>query len=434
MDVFRTPDERFEGLPGYAFEPNYTEVDGLRMHYLDEGSGDPVVCFHGEPTWSYLYRKMLVPLVEGGHRVVCPDYAGFGRSDKPTDFGWYSYDRHLETVSAVLAALDLSDATVVVQDWGGPIGLRWAVENADRVARLVILNTGLFTGQVSKGFMAWRDFAEKNPDLPVGFVIQGGTATELPDEVVAAYEAPFPNAESKAGAATFPLLVPTEEGAPGAAEMGAVMDELQAVGEAGADRLLGLRPGLPLPARGRRVRRRDPGRGRAGADRGRRPLPPGGPGRADRGAHAPLPGLARASLRAMRSMLVLALVLALACALAAPAGAGHQLEELRRDGQGLDGLPREGARDEVQARAQVGARLPAQPHARAALPLPQPARQEDPVLLLEGGEGVLGRAPVRRLAAACVARGGASRPAPRPTPGTGRSRSTRPASHTSPRT
>ena len=158
--------------------------------------------------------------------MICPDYAGFGRSDKPTDFGWYSYDRHVETVSAVLATLDLSDATVVVQDWGGPIGLRWAVENADRVARLVILNTGLFTGRVSKGFMAWRDFAEKNPDLPVGFVIQGATTTELPDDVVAAYEAPFPNAESKAGAATFPLLVPTEDGATGAAEMRAVMDEL----------------------------------------------------------------------------------------------------------------------------------------------------------------------------------------------------------------
>ena len=115
---------------------------------------------------------------------------------------------------------------MVVQDWGGPIGLRWAVENADRVARLVILNTGLFTGRVSKGFMAWRDFAERNPDLPVGFVIQGATATELPDEVVAAYEAPFPNAESKAGAAQFPLLVPTSDDAPGAAEMRAVTDEL----------------------------------------------------------------------------------------------------------------------------------------------------------------------------------------------------------------
>jgi haloalkane dehalogenase len=226
MDVFRTPDERFEGLPGYDFAPHYEEVDGLRLHYVDEGAGDPVVCFHGEPTWAYLYRKMLPPIVAAGHRVVCPDYAGFGRSDKPTDRGWYSYDRHVELMTALLAGLDVRDATVVVQDWGGPIGLRWAVENADRVARLVVMNTGLFTGRVTKGFMAWRDFAERNPDLPVGFVIQGATVTELPDDVVAGYDAPFPTAESKAGAAQFPLLVPIEDGQPGATEMRAVLDEL----------------------------------------------------------------------------------------------------------------------------------------------------------------------------------------------------------------
>ena len=225
-EVFRTPDERFEGLPGYDFEPHWFEADGLRLHYLDEGAGDPVVCFHGEPTWAYLYRNMLAPLVEGGRRVICADYAGFGRSDKPTDRRWYTYDGHVELVSALLASLDLRDATVVVQDWGGPIGLRWAVENADRVARLVILNTGLFTGRVSKGFMAWRDFAERNPDLPVGFIIDGATTTDLPEDVKAAYEAPFPNAESKAGAAQFPLLVPMAEEDPGAAEMRAVSDEL----------------------------------------------------------------------------------------------------------------------------------------------------------------------------------------------------------------
>jgi len=190
VDVFRTPDERFEGLPGYDFEPHYSEVDGLRLHYVDEGEGRPVVSFHGEPTWAYLYRKMLGPLVEGGHRVICPDYPGFGRSDKPTDRGWYTYDRHVKLVTALLNGLDLSDATVVVQDWGGPIGLRWAVENADQVGALVILNTGIFTGHVSKGFLAWRDFAEKNPDLPIGFVIQGATTTELPDEVLAGYRRP----------------------------------------------------------------------------------------------------------------------------------------------------------------------------------------------------------------------------------------------------
>jgi haloalkane dehalogenase len=226
VDVFRTPDARFADLPGFAFEPHYAEVGGLRMHYVDEGEGSPIVCFHGEPSWSYLYRHMLPPLVAGGHRVICPDLAGFGRSDKPTDFGWYTYDRHCEQVAGVLETLDLSGATVVVQDWGGPIGLRWAVEHADQVDRLVILNTGLFTGRVSKGFLQWRAFAEQNPDLPVGVVLQGATTTELAPTVVAAYETPFPNAESKAGAATFPLLVPTEPSAPGAAEMGAVMDEL----------------------------------------------------------------------------------------------------------------------------------------------------------------------------------------------------------------
>jgi haloalkane dehalogenase len=226
MDVFRTPDERFESLPGYTFEPHYAEVGGLRMHYVDEGEGQPVVCFHGEPSWAYLYRHMLPPLVASGRRVVCPDLAGFGRSDKPTDFGWYSYDAHVRQVSGVLAGLDLRDAVVVVQDWGGPIGLRWAVENADRVARLVIMNTGLFSGRVSKGFLAWRDFASKNPDLPVGMVIQSATTTDLPEDVVAAYEAPFPNPESKAGAATFPLLVPTGEDAPGVEAMKRVADEL----------------------------------------------------------------------------------------------------------------------------------------------------------------------------------------------------------------
>ena len=226
MDVFRTPDSRFEGLPGWSFEPNYAEVDGLRMHYVDEGEGRSVVCFHGEPTWGYLYRKRLPPLVAAGHRVVCHDHAGFGRSDKPTDRGWYSYDRHVDNATALLGGLDLHDAVVVVQDWGGPIGLRWAVENSDRVGALVILNTGLFTGRVSKGFLAWRAFAEKNPDLPVGFVVQGGTTSELPEDVVAAYEAPFPTVESKAGAAQFPLLVPTSDDEPGAAEMGAVADAL----------------------------------------------------------------------------------------------------------------------------------------------------------------------------------------------------------------
>jgi haloalkane dehalogenase len=226
MEIYRTPDERFEALPGYPFDPHYVEVDGLRLHYVDEGAGDPVVLFHGEPTWAYLYRKMIPPLAEAGYRVIAPDYPGFGRSDKPDDRSWYTYDRHVHHVSEVLAGLDLSGITVVVQDWGGPIGLRWAVENWNRVDHLVILNTGLFAGQVNEAFMAWRNFAERNPDLPVGFIIQSATATEVSDEVLRAYEAPWPDARSKAGVAQFPLLVPTRESDPGVKEMNAVRTRL----------------------------------------------------------------------------------------------------------------------------------------------------------------------------------------------------------------
>jgi haloalkane dehalogenase len=260
-DLFRTPDERFEGLSGYGYAPHWHEAGGLRLHYLDEGEGSPVVCFHGEPTWAYLYRKIVPGLTAAGLRVICPDYPGFGRSDKPTDRGWYSYDRHCEHVTALLGELDLRDATVMVQDWGGPIGLRWAVENAERVARLVILNTGLFTGRVSKGFMAWRSFAERNPDLPVGFVIQGATATELPDDILAAYEAPFPTPGSKAGAAQFPLLVPISDDEPGAATMRAVADQLSRWEKPALVAFSDSDPVFPYPAAGDSFSRLIPGAG-----------------------------------------------------------------------------------------------------------------------------------------------------------------------------
>jgi haloalkane dehalogenase len=225
VNVFRTPDERFANLDGYPFEPHYLELSGdlaaLRMHYVDEGEGDPVLMLHGEPTWSYLYRKMIPPLATDA-RVIAPDLIGFGRSDKPTDIGWYTYDRHCAAVMQLIDVLDLDDITVVVQDWGGPIGLRIATENPDRFARLVILNTGVFRpgpNWPTPGFQAWRDFAVNNPDLPIGDIVKGATASDLSDEIVRAYEAPFPTPESKAGAAAFPLLVPMKEGDPGTAEM-----------------------------------------------------------------------------------------------------------------------------------------------------------------------------------------------------------------------
>ena len=218
-----------EGLPGFPFESSYLEVDGLRLAYLDEGEGRPVVFFHGEPTWSYLWRKVIPPVRDAGYRCIAPDYAGFGRSDKPTDIDWYSYDRHVELMSTLLEELDLRDATAVVHDWGGPIGLRLFVEHADRFSRLVIFDTGPFTGhqKMSDVWLRFRDFVRDAEDLPVGFLVKAGCKREPADEVIAAYEAPFPNPESKAGARAFPLILPTEPEAPGAAEGRRVADALR---------------------------------------------------------------------------------------------------------------------------------------------------------------------------------------------------------------
>jgi haloalkane dehalogenase len=229
MDVFRTPDERFADLPGFDFEPHYREVDGLRLAHIDEGDGPPVVFFHGEPTWSYLWRKVIGPVRDAGHRCIAPDYAGFGRSDKPTDRGWYSYDRHAELTATLLTELDLRDATAVVHDWGGPIGLRLAVEHPDRIARMVIMDTGLFTGEqpMSDAWKTFRDFVERTEDLPVGFLVKGACAREMPDEVQAAYEAPFPTPESKAGTRAFPLMLPTSPEMPGAAAGKRVLEALR---------------------------------------------------------------------------------------------------------------------------------------------------------------------------------------------------------------
>jgi len=232
VDAYRTADDRFADLPGYSFAPHYIEWEGLRIHYLDEGDPghEPILLLHGEPDWSYLYRRM-VPILARRFRVLAPDYLGFGRSDKPTDIGWYSYDRHTESMKALIEHLDVRGATVVVQDWGGPIGLRAAVEMKDRFARLVVLNTGLFGGAdwPSPGFMRWRTFAERaGLDLPVGRVMASSVASPMNDAVVAAYEAPFPTRESKAGAAAFPLLVPISSDDPSAEKMRRVAAELRA--------------------------------------------------------------------------------------------------------------------------------------------------------------------------------------------------------------
>jgi haloalkane dehalogenase len=217
---YRTPDERFERLPGWTFEPRYLEQDGLRMHYVEEGRGEPVLLLHGEPTWAFLYRKMIPTLAVVAH-VVAPDYFGFGRSDKPTRIDDYSYDFHYGSIERLADELDLRGLTVVVQDWGGPIGFRLAVERPDRVARLVILNTGIGAGRPpSEEWLRFRDFVRRvGTDLVPGQLIRISAVTELADDVVEAYNAPFPTPESKAGILAFPELVPTEPDHPSAAKM-----------------------------------------------------------------------------------------------------------------------------------------------------------------------------------------------------------------------
>jgi haloalkane dehalogenase len=229
IDAVRTPEEALQGLPDYPFESRYREVDGLRLAHLDEGEGQPVVFFHGEPTWSFLWRKVIPPVRDAGYRCIAPDYAGFGRSDKPTDVGWYTYDGHVELMAQLLDELDLRDATVVVHDWGGPIGLRLAVEHPERISRIVIMETGPFTGhqRMSDAWFAFRDFVRENEDVPVGFLVRGGCKEDPGDEVIAAYDAPYPNGASKAGARAFPLILPTTPEMVGAAEGKAVADGLR---------------------------------------------------------------------------------------------------------------------------------------------------------------------------------------------------------------
>ena len=222
MPVIRTPDECFDNIGDFPYRPRYVEINGMRIHYIDEGSGEAVLCLHGEPTWSYLYRKM-VPVLSARHRAVAMDFVGFGRSDKFTRRDEYSFQMHTDTLRGFIDALALDRITAVVQDWGGLIGLRLASEMPQRFQRLVIMNTGLPAGggQLTEGFRRWRQFVENTPDLPVGQIVRAGMAhgDRIGPEVIAAYEAPFPDASYKAGAVAWPLLVPVHPDDPGVAEM-----------------------------------------------------------------------------------------------------------------------------------------------------------------------------------------------------------------------
>lgn len=219
MKTLRTPDDRFADLPDYPFESHYADIpdgDGgtLRVHYVDEGPADaaPILLLHGEPSWSYLYRHMIPPLVAAGHRVVVPDQVGFGRSDKPTEMSDYSYARHVAWMSSlVFDVLDLRDVTFFGQDWGGLIGLRLVTAAPDRFARVAIANTGLPTGERSPGeaFLQWQKFSQTSPVFPIGELISRASVRDLSPAEVAAYDAPFPDDSYKAGARIWPSHVPT---------------------------------------------------------------------------------------------------------------------------------------------------------------------------------------------------------------------------------
>jgi len=219
MTVLRTPDERFAELAGYPFEPHYLEIidsrlGRLRIHYVDEGPahGPVVLCLHGEPTWSYLYRKMIPLFAAAGFRVLAPDLVGFGRSDKPSERRDYSYARHVRWMSDWLIAMGLCDVTLLGQDWGGLIGLRMLAEHPERFARFSLSNTGLPTGDhaINEAFHRWRKFSQEDPEFDTGYIVNLFGHGDLSDDELAAYRAPFPSDEYKAGARQFPMLVPTE--------------------------------------------------------------------------------------------------------------------------------------------------------------------------------------------------------------------------------
>ncbi len=212
MNILRTPEERFSNLPGYPFSPHYTEINDVRIHYVDEGpsNGSPVLMLHGEPSWSYLYRKMIPLFANAGYRAIAPDLVGFGKSDKPAERADYTYQRHVDWMATWLATVDLRDITLICQDWGALIGLRLVAEHPERFARVVVSNGALPTGdqEMPRAFKAWLAMSQRGERLDIGRIIQSGTVTELGPEVLAAYEAPFPDEAYKAGARVFPTLVP----------------------------------------------------------------------------------------------------------------------------------------------------------------------------------------------------------------------------------
>jgi pimeloyl-ACP methyl ester carboxylesterase len=226
MKILRTPEERFRALPFFPFAPHYVDdlpgYEGLRLHYVDEGPKDArevFLCLHGEPTWSYLYRKMIPPFVAAGARVVAPDWFGFGRSDKPADDAVYTFGFHRLAALRFVERLDLRGVTLVCQDWGGLLGLTLPMDMPDRFARLLVMNTTLAVGQpISAGFAAWKTFAAAYHDIPVAGLIALSSPGALNPYDAAAYDAPFPDASYEAGARRFPQLVPVEAGMEGVAE------------------------------------------------------------------------------------------------------------------------------------------------------------------------------------------------------------------------
>jgi len=231
MEVLRTPDERFENLAGYDFAPHYVEVDGLRMHYLDEGpkEAETVLMLHGEPSWCYLYRKMIPLFVAAGYRAVAPDLIGFGRSDKPASRSDYTYQKHVDWLTGWLKVVNLHNITLVCEDWGGLLGLRLVAEQGERFSRVVVANTGLPTGDQppSEGFLRWQKYSQEVPEMHIGGIIKGGCATPLAPEVIAAYDAPFPDNRYKEGARQFPVLVPTSPDDPAAPANRLAWEKLQ---------------------------------------------------------------------------------------------------------------------------------------------------------------------------------------------------------------